>query len=98
MPLAYQQLVPLTLDTCFHISIHSAKKLWAYFESLAHAQHIFIHQVSSGLYVALIDHQNRDNKQYLVVQIRGAGVFWSFHSDENGEWSIVEDYSTGEER
>ena len=98
MPLAYQQLVPLTLDACFHISIHSAKKLWAYFESLAHTQHLFIQQVSSGRYIALIDHQNRDNKQYLVVQIRNLGGFWSFHLDESGEWSIVEGYSTGEER
>ena len=98
MLLAYQQLVPLTLDACFHISIHSAKKLWSYFESLAHAQHLFIQQVSSGRYIALIDHQNRDNKQYLVVQIRNLGGFWSFHLDESGEWSIVEGYSTGEER
>ena len=98
MPLAYQQLVPLTLDACFHISIHSAKKLWSYFESLAHTQHLFIQQVSSGRYIALIDHQNRDNKQYLVVQIRNLGGFWSFHLDESGEWSIVEGYSTGEER
>ncbi len=98
MLLAYQQLVPLTLDACFHISIHSAKKLWSYFESLAHTQHLFIQQVSSGRYIALIDHQNRDNKQYLVVQIRNLGGFWSFHLDESGEWSIVEGYSTGEER
>ena len=98
MPLAYQQLVPLTLDTCFHISIHSAKKLWAYFESLAHAQHLFIQQISSGRYLTLIDHQNSNNQQYLVMQISGSGAFWSFHSDENGEWIIVEGYSTGEER
>jgi predicted secreted protein len=98
MPLAYQQLVPLTLDTCFHISIHSAKKLWAYFESLAHAQHLFIQQISSGRYLTLIDHQNSNNQQYLVMQISGSGAFWSFHSDENGEWRIVEGYSTGEER
>jgi hypothetical protein len=89
--------VLLTLDSCFHIGIHSAKKLWVYFESLANEQHIFIQQVSSGRYVALIDHQNRDNKQYLVVQIRNLGEFWSFHLDESSEWSIVEGYSTGEE-
>jgi hypothetical protein len=60
MSLNYQQLVPLTLDACFHMSIHSAKKLWAYFKSLAHAQHLFIQQVSSGRYIALIDHQNSE--------------------------------------
>lgn len=98
MSLDYQPLVPLTLDACFHISIYSAKKLWVYFESLAHGQLLFIQQVSSGRYVTLIDYQNQDNQQYLVVQIRDSGVFWSFHLDKNLDWRIVEGYSTGEER
>jgi len=98
MSLNYQQLVLLTLDACFHMSIHSAKKLWAYFKSLAHEQHLFIQQVSSGSYIALIDHQNSENRQYLVVQIRDSGVLWSFHLDENLDWRIVEGYSTGEKR
>ena len=98
MLLAYRQLVQLTLDTCFHFNIHSIRNLWAYFEILAHEQHLFIQQVSSCSYVSLIDHQNSENQQYLVVQIRDSGVFWSFHLDENIDWRIVEGYSTGEER